>query len=240
MFKRLIQLIKIFFQRLFGGKHNSSVAPSQAQKPPPPPLNNTDLEFLFTELLEGVHQARGQTWALKWLKNIENRVSTERWVEWLDNFADKLLAAPTPNNELASRMVQLGELEIGDVGDLAYDIGMELLTRNQSDSILEYEGPDITEGSNITQGANITTDNITLDNSPTEEVSSQTIEIKREEINEENLPEGEYQTVSLEQLYEMIQQDENLRQMIAQQLGVDTDDPELIMQKLINQYYEAG
>ena len=224
MFKRLIQLIKNFFQRLFGGKHNSSVPPSEAQKPPPP-LNDTDLEFLFTELLEGVHQARGQTWALKWLKNIENRVSTERWVEWLDNFGDKLLAAPTPNNELASRMVQLGELEIGEVGDVAYDIGMELLTRNQSDSILEYEGPDINNSNN---------------NSSTEKGPPQTIEIQREEINEENLPEGEYQTVSLEQLYEMIQQDENLRQMIAQQLGVDTDDPELIMQKLINQYYEAG
>lgn len=224
MFKRLIQLIKNFFRQLFGGKQNSSVAPSEAQKPPPP-LNDTDLEFLFTELLEGVHQARGQTWALKWLKNIENRVSTERWVEWLDNFGDKLLAAPTPNNELASRMVQLGELEIGDVGDLAYDIGMELLTRNQSDSILEYEGPDINTNNN---------------NSPTHKASPQTIEIQREETDEENLPEGEYQTVSLEQLYEMIQQDENLRQMIAQQLGVDTDDPELIMQKLINQYYEAG
>ncbi len=222
MFKRLIQFIRNFFRRLFGGKHNSSVAPSEVQKPPPP-LNNTDLEFLFTELLEGVHQARGQTWALKWLKNIEDRVSTERWIEWLDNFGDKLLTAPTPNNELASRMVQLGELEIGDVGDLAYDIGMELLTRNQSDSILEYEGPDLPTNT-----------------SSTREKPSQTVEIKQEEINEENLPEGEYQTVSLEQLYEMIQQDENLRQMIAQQLGVDTDDPEVIMQKLINQYYEAG
>ena len=207
---------------MFGGKQKSSVAPSETQKPPPP-LNNTDLEFLFTELLEGVHQARGQAWALKWLKNIENRVSTERWIDWLDSFGDKLLASPTPNNELASRMVQLGELEIGDVGDLAYDIGMELLTRNQSDPIFEYEGPD--------SDANT---------SPMTQKSSQTLEIKKEEINEENLPEGEYQTVSLEELYEMIKQDENLRQMIAQQLGVKTDDPEVIMQKLINQYYEAG
>ena len=223
MFKRLIQWIKNLFRRLFGDKHNSSVSSSETQKPPPP-LNNTDLEFLFVELLEGVHQARGQTWALKWLKNLENRVSTERWVEWLDSFGDKLLAAPTPNNELASRMVQLGELGIGEIGDVAHNIGMELLTRNQSDPIWEYEGPD-GDGNN---------------SSATPQTSSQRIEIKKEEINEENLPEGEYQTVSLEQLYEMIQQDENLRQMIAQQLGVKTDDPELIMQKLINQYYEAG
>ncbi|MDJ0695468.1 hypothetical protein [Mastigocoleus sp. MO_188.B34] len=232
MFKRLIESIKNFFRRLFGGKHNSSVTPSETKKPPPP-LNNTDLEFLFTELLEGVHQARGQSWALKWLRNIENRVSTERWLDWLDNFGDKLLAAPTPNNELASRMVQLGELEIGDVGDLAYDIGMELLTRNQSDQILEYEGPDIA----INPPPNNTPQN---NISPTAQTPPQTVEIQQEGSNEENLPEGEYQTVSLEQLYEMIQQDENLRQMVAQQLGVDTDDPELIMKKLINQYYEAG
>lgn len=237
MFKRLIESIKNFFRRLFGGKHKSSVTPSETKKPPPP-LNNTDLEFLFTELLEGVHQARGQSWALKWLRNIENRVSTERWLDWLDNFGDKLLAAPTPNNELASRMIQLGELEIGDVGDLAYDIGMELLTRNQSDQILEYEGPDIVTN---TPPNNAPANNIPQNNTPpTTQTPQQTVQIQEEEINEENLPEGEYQTVSLEQLYEMIQQDENLRQMVAQQLGVDTDDPELIMQKLINQYYEAG
>ena len=95
-----------------------------------PELTNSDLEFLFTQLLEGVHQARGQHWAQRWLQNIEHRVSPKRWLEWLGHFGNKVLASSAPNYELASRMVELGELEIGEIGDVAYDIGVQLLTRN--------------------------------------------------------------------------------------------------------------
>jgi tetratricopeptide (TPR) repeat protein len=95
-----------------------------------PELTNADLEFLFTQLLEGVYQARGQHWAIKYLQRMEHRISTDRWIEWLLNFGEKLLSSPAPNNHLAERMVQLGELGIGTVGDLAYDIGIRLLTRN--------------------------------------------------------------------------------------------------------------
>ncbi len=144
MLKRLVQWFKKFFQGLFGKKqqissdrHSSSHNPSS----PPPPLNDTDLEFLFAELLEGVHQARGEAWVQKWLDNIEHRVPQQRWMEWLKKFGDKLLAAPTPNNELASRLVQLGELGVGEVSNAAYEIGMRLLTRNQVEPIWEYEGP---------------------------------------------------------------------------------------------------
>ena len=95
-----------------------------------PELTNSDLEFLFTQLLEGVHQARGQHWAQRWLQNIEHRVSEQRWLEWLGHFGNKVLASSAPNYELASRMVDLGELEIGEIGDVSYDIGVQLLTRN--------------------------------------------------------------------------------------------------------------
>ncbi|MGH7998001.1 MAG: tetratricopeptide repeat protein [Brasilonema sp.] len=97
---------------------------------PPPELTNADLEFLFTQLLEGVHQARGQGWALKYLQRMENRISNERWINWLLDFGERLLTSPAPNNQLAEQMVQLGELGIGTVGDLSYDIGVRLLTRN--------------------------------------------------------------------------------------------------------------
>ncbi|MEO0686434.1 MAG: hypothetical protein AAFY76_15685, partial [Cyanobacteria bacterium J06649_11] len=95
-----------------------------------PELTNSDLEFLFTQLLEGVHQARGQHWAQRWLQNIEHRVPEQRWLEWLQHFGNKVLASSAPNYELASRMVELGELEIGEIGDVSYDIGVQLLTRN--------------------------------------------------------------------------------------------------------------
>lgn len=48
---------------------------------PPPELTDSDLEFMFTQLLEGVHQGRGQEWAIQYLQRVENRVSNERWAE---------------------------------------------------------------------------------------------------------------------------------------------------------------
>ncbi|WP_052330832.1 CHAT domain-containing protein [Rivularia sp. PCC 7116] len=114
-----------------------------------PELTNSDLEFLFTQLLEGVHQARGQHWAQRWLQNIEHRVSVQRWLEWLQHFGKKVLASSAPNYELASRMVELGELEIGEIGDVAYDIGVQLLTRNSKQQPA-YSIPISTESAGLT------------------------------------------------------------------------------------------
>lgn len=215
MFKRLIQWLKNFFQALFGGnttKPKSKIV-SSVEKKPAPTLSDTDLEFLFTELLEGVNQARGQAWALKWLHNIEHRVSTERWLEWLNKFGDKLLASTAPNNELAARLVQLGELEVGEVGDTAYDIGMQLLTRNQTEPIWEYSGPDVTQ------------------------LIPDTAEQHSTLQQPENSPsEGEFQTITLDQLYELMHQDTNLRASIAQQVGIESDDPDVIIQALVDQF----
>ena len=219
MLKRLFQWLKKLFQNLFGGKQTASKSRGNVLKEPAPPLTDTDLEFLFNELLQGVHQARGEAWAQKWLHNIEHRIPTEDWVEWLRRFGDRLLASPTPNNEIAARLVQLGELNIGEIGDVAYSIGMQLLTRNQGEPIWEYEGPD--------------TFSTTIPSEPT-------IPISESVETPENPPEGEYQTVTLEELFAMLQQDENLRQQIAQQLAIDTDDPEVLVQALINQLYLAN
>ncbi|WP_244141900.1 hypothetical protein [aff. Roholtiella sp. LEGE 12411] len=218
MLRRLVQWLKRLFQRLFGGKQTASKARRDVQKEPAPPLTDTDLEFLFNELLQGVHQARGQAWALKWLHNIEHRIPTERWIEWLRRFGERLLASPTPNNEIAARLVQLGELGVGEIGDVAYDIGMQMLTRNQGEPIWEYEEPD------------------TLSMMPSEETSPTLIELDATE----NLSEEEYQSVTIEELFVMLQQDKNLCQQMAQQLAIETDDPQIIVDALLNQFYAAS
>lgn len=219
MLRRFVQWLKRFFQRLFGLQPKSSRLQKDVQTAPAPPLNDTDLEFLFNELLEGVHQARGQTWAQKWLHNIDHRIPTARWVEWLRRFGDKLLASPAPNNELAARLVQLGDLGVGEVSDVAYEIGMQLLTRNQGEPVWEYAGPDAVSATAFPQ------ENYSM-SQPTND--------------EDNPAEGEYQTISLEQLFAMLQQDENLCQQMAEQLGLQTNDPEVIVQALINQFYAAN
>ncbi len=211
MFKRLIQWLKKFFRRLFGSQQNLNPGRENISKPVAPTLSDTDLEFLFTELLEGVHQAKGQAWAQKWLHNLEHRVSTQHWLEWLNRFSERLLASSKPHNELAARLVQLGELGIGEIGNLSYDIGMKVLTSIPGEPIWEYEGPDAVENHSSIPG------NI-----------------------EENLPEGEYKTVTLDELLIMLQQDENLCEQIAQQLGIETNNPEEIIQVLVNQYNEAN
>ncbi len=222
MLKQFIQWFKKVFQGLFGKKQQSSLnrdsSPNSSSSSPPPPLNDTDLEFLFAELLEGVHQARGEAWAQKWLENIEHRVPQQRWLEWLRKFGDKLLAAPTPNNELASRLVQLGELGVGEVSNAAYEIGMRLLTRNQVEPVWEYEGPDAQ-----------------IEPTVREESLAQTEQPEQAEGDAE----GEYQTITLEELMDLMQDDGNLRAQIAQQLGIETDDPEVIVQALVNQYHTA-
>ncbi len=221
MLKRLIQWLKKFFQGLFGTKQKNSAQKYSSLSSTAPPLNDTDLEFLFTELLEGVHQARGQAWAQKWLQNIEHRVPEQRWLEWLKQFGDKLLDAPTPNNELASRLVQLGELGVGDISNLAYDVGMRLLTRNQVEPIWEYSGPDAA----IEDTGGVAQQDFIQQGQPEQAL---------------NNTEGEYQTITLEELMDLMQQDVNLRSQIAEQLGIETDDPEAIIQELINQHDAAG
>ena len=119
-----------------------------------PELTNSDLEFLFTQLLEGVEQARGEHWAQRWLQNIEHRVSQQRWLDWLEQFGKKLLASSAPNYELASRMVELGELEIGQIGDVAYDIGVQLLARNSKQQPM-YSIPISTEFEGLTPASTV-------------------------------------------------------------------------------------
>lgn len=132
MLRWLSQCVNRFLKHPFDSQqtHSLNAAGVYEVVEAPPELTNADLELLFTQLLEGVHQARGQQWALKYLQRMENRITVERWIDWLLMFGEKLLASPAPNHQLATRMVQLGELGIGKIGELAYDIGIQMLRRN--------------------------------------------------------------------------------------------------------------
>ncbi|MEA5569601.1 CHAT domain-containing protein [Calothrix sp. UHCC 0171] len=125
-------MLKKIFQKIFGKQQerSSRKVAQQTEIQSLPELTNADLDYLFSQLLEGVAQVRGQQWVLNFLQRIENRISQERWLIWLQNYGDRLLASPVPNEELAFRLIQLGELDVGNMGDLAYNIGMQLLARN--------------------------------------------------------------------------------------------------------------
>jgi tetratricopeptide (TPR) repeat protein len=117
---------------VFGSKQISSPrdARQYQQVGSLPELSNAELERLFARLLEGVHQGRGQEWVLRYLQRIEIYVPTERWLDWLLMYGERLLTSPAPNHQVATRLVQLGELDIGIIGDISYDIGTQLLMQN--------------------------------------------------------------------------------------------------------------
>ncbi|RCJ19698.1 hypothetical protein A6770_06045 [Nostoc minutum NIES-26] len=144
MLTQLVQWLKTFSNRPVGSKQTraiQTVTDNQVVESPPE-LTNADLELLYNQLLEGVNQGREQQWAIKYLQRMEDRISHERWIDWLLGFGEKLLISPAPNHQLASRMVQLGELGIGKIGELSYDIGIQLLSRDLSEWYEDSEEPE--------------------------------------------------------------------------------------------------
>ncbi|MEH2406820.1 CHAT domain-containing protein [Nostoc sp.] len=152
MLRRISQSLKRFLKRLIKSKQTSSLKRGRRHNLVEilPELTNADLEQLFIQLLEGVHQARGQQWALRYLQRVENRISAERWIDWLVMFGESLLASPTPNPLLATQMVQLGELGIGRIGDVAYDIGIRLMQNLPTQ--IEYEENQAQDDTETTPG----------------------------------------------------------------------------------------
>ncbi|GAX37793.1 CHAT domain-containing protein [Nodularia sp. NIES-3585] len=130
MLTQLLHWLNKFSNYPVGNKQSRSLKAARGLEvsQTPPELTNGDLEVLYTQLLAGVQQGRGQQWALEYLQRMEDRISVERWIDWLLIFGEKLLLSPAPNHQLATQMMQLGELGIGKVGELSYDIGIRLLT----------------------------------------------------------------------------------------------------------------
>lgn len=232
MLKRIWQWLRGLFRRLFGGgtSSQSSSYPNRVNSysprsmegmsglEAPPSLADSDYEYLFRQLLEGVAHSWDQQRILRWFEGLKGRVSEADWVAWLQRFGERVLASPAPNNELGMRLVLLGDQtqsipSLQEVGNVAYDIGRQLLHRDSTATIWEYEGPDA----------------FATASSP--HLSS--FEPEEELTNQED---AAVETITLDELLVRLQQDPNLVQMIAQQLGLETNDPQAIIQELINQF----
>lgn len=233
MLRRIWQWLKGLFQSLFGGAtprrdrfSNKSNLSSRSQGgmeetlSPPKPLEDADYEFLFLQLLEGVSHSWQQERVVRWFDELKGRITPEQWVNWLQRFGIRVLASPAPNQELGMRLALLGDMlysapSLQEIGAVTYEIGRELLNREPTGVIWEYDGPDAEPAGAIPPGV-----------SP--------------------LPEGEQllqqeeavqpETITIDELFERLQQDPNLVQAIAQQLGIETNDPQVIVQEIINQF----
>ncbi|MCT7963039.1 CHAT domain-containing tetratricopeptide repeat protein [Laspinema sp. D1] len=123
MLGRLWRWLKSTVARWWGGGRT-------AAPPPPPPMNSlsdTQYEQVFLKLLDGV--------ALGWdsgrvLDYLGERVDDRFFHNWLMRVGrDRLLRSPRPHRELASRMVRLGELGCGKIGELAHQYGAQKLAQ---------------------------------------------------------------------------------------------------------------
>ena len=111
-------------------------------------LTDSDYEFLFNQLLEGVAHGWHQPRIVKFFKQLGERGQQHLWVSWLERFGVKILKISSPSGQqLGALMMRLGELtqshaEVKEIGTLSYQLGHKLLTGGHQDLIWEYDGPD--------------------------------------------------------------------------------------------------
>ena len=240
MLKRIWQWLTGLFRRLFGGGNSSQSSLREATRTgvssdslrskhelreveTPPPLSDSDYEYLFMQLLEGVGHGWQQDRVVRWFEALKGRTTQADWVAWLRRFGERVLASSAPNDELGRRLLNLGDQllstpSLQEIGEVAYDIGRQLLSRDSMSSLVwEYDGPD----------------EQLIDALPplpsTEAAEEQTVE----DIQA-------VETITLDELFVRLQQDPNLLQVIAQQLGIETNDPQVIVEELINQFNASG
>src|SRR6476469_786330 len=214
MLRRIWQAIARWFQNLVGG--GRSLTPPPVRKEPPKSLTDTDYDFLFGQLLEGVSHGWQRDRVLQFFAALKGRATEAEWVAWLRGFGERVLASPAPNNELASRMVALGELGVGEIGDVAIDIGMQLLMRQPGYQAAQdpyAASEDFRPIYEYEQGPS---------------------------LGDESQEAPQPQQVSLDELLVMLQQDPALVEQIAFQLQIDTTDPQVIVEELVRQFEAAN
>ncbi len=123
MFKGIWRPVSKWWQSLVGTTPQKALAASADL----PPLTDPDYEYLFMQLLEGVSHGWQQPRAIEFFRKIKQRAPKSQWVIWINTFGDRAVNSPTPNEELARRMIQLSDLDCSEVTSLAGDYGHQIL-----------------------------------------------------------------------------------------------------------------
>ncbi|MEY3866605.1 MAG: hypothetical protein RLZZ338_496, partial [Cyanobacteriota bacterium] len=124
MFQRIWQQLLYLWRRI---KQVFIKSPPPPPPPKTPPPSFGECEQKFMELLEGVANGWSRS-KIQWFL-IATNIKIADWENWLQEFRERLLASPTPNVELASRLVLLGDANCWKVSEISGKIGRELLAR---------------------------------------------------------------------------------------------------------------
>lgn len=179
-----------------------------------PPIKDADLEFLFYQLLEGVANGWQESRIEQFFEKLEPRISVEIWLGWLQRYRNQLLKSAETHTQLAARMIILGEKTailpfLRGIGDLAYEIGKELLNKNKNNNLVDSLR--------------------TLNNKKIPAVP------ENKNPEKENLKQEIKTPTSLGEFLSLLQKDENFASEIARQLNLDSIDPGLIIAKIVEQ-----
>jgi tetratricopeptide (TPR) repeat protein len=134
MIKRLWRWLEKILRRLFISSPQQAVVKEQPRQL----LADTEYELLFFQLLAGVND---EDWSHGRVKGFLDRknIAEADLVQWLRRFGENLLASDGENRELAVRMVRLSEVGFGELGEVAGEIGRELLGREGEEEKREEE-----------------------------------------------------------------------------------------------------
>ncbi|NJL01235.1 MAG: hypothetical protein HC910_11995 [Spirulinaceae cyanobacterium SM2_1_0] len=171
------------------------------------PLSDADCDFLFNQLLEGVAHGWDGGRVEQFFDHTRDRAKISHWLDWLQRYGERLTTAATPDPELAKRLEQLAAQvqrtpHLVEFGASAQAIAQQLRTRQTTGVVWEYDGPD----SIFSRGT------------------------PQEPLTTPGQPGVE--TLTLDELFERLQIDPELRRRIAAQVGVESDDPLVIVQAL--------
>jgi tetratricopeptide (TPR) repeat protein len=115
------------------------------------PLTDTDYEFLFDQLLEGIAHGWHRERIAKFFQQLGERGRQEQWLAWLNRYSTKILILSHGyEQQLAVRMMRLGELtqstpSVKQIGRVAYEIGRQLFYGKDGTFVWEYDGLDLPE-----------------------------------------------------------------------------------------------
>ncbi|MBL1208682.1 tetratricopeptide repeat protein [Geminocystis sp. GBBB08] len=176
-------------------------------------VKDTDLEFLFHQLLEGIAKGWQENRIEQFFEKAKPKITIEVWLNWLQRYRHKLISSSHSHNQIASKMIILGQRTaslpfVRSIGDLAYAIGNELLSRENNNSLVESL------------------------RSQTTDISS---DINPDSSN--NNPDQEPQEVpnpsSLGDFLHLLENNPSFAEDTARKLGLDTADPGIIMEKIV-------
>ena len=221
LLRKLWRAIENFFTRLLGGQGGKG----RVQAIESVPLTDTDYEFLYMELLDGVAHGWHEGRILRFFEKLGDRGRQKDWVEWLELFGTRLQSSASLNQILATRMIRLGELArafpgIERIGEASYEIGYQLYTKETATLIWEYAGEDEVPGS------------YSLPQPPENLLYSG----ETSDFNGNNPENPQLETLTLDELFDRLQNDSTLAGQMAEQLVIENKDAESIIDSLIAQF----